>query len=115
MASNHTVALLDAAGALMRAATGLEEREALRLLAPIIRTSIENAFAQGTSAALTGPIERGDSGTVAIHLEALSTASSTVRDLYVSAGLHTLDLARRKGLTEPAAASVKAVLERGRA
>jgi predicted short-subunit dehydrogenase-like oxidoreductase (DUF2520 family) len=115
MASNYSVSLLDAAGTLMAAATGTEHHEALRLLAPLIRTSIENAFSQGTAEALTGPIERGDSGTVALHLEALSTASRSIRDLYVSAGLHTLDLARRKGLAEPGAASVEGVLEQARA
>jgi predicted short-subunit dehydrogenase-like oxidoreductase (DUF2520 family) len=113
MASNYSVSLLDAAGTLMSAATGLESDASLRMLAPLVRTSIENAFAKGTAAALTGPVERGDFETVALHLNALDTTSSSLRDLYVAAGLHTLKLARRKGLPEEAAASVNAVLERG--
>lgn len=115
MASNYSVSLLDAAGKLMSAATGVESDASLRMLAPLVRTSMENAFTQGTSAALTGPIERGDGETVALHLDAIDSEAPSIRDLYVAAGLQTLKLARRKGLAEEAAASVEAVLGRGRA
>lgn len=114
IASNYSVSLLDAAGTLMSAATGLEADASLRMLGPLVRTSIENAFAQGTATALTGPIARGDFETVALHLKALGTTSPSIRDLYIAAGFHTLKLARRKGLADEAAASVEAVLEHGR-
>jgi predicted short-subunit dehydrogenase-like oxidoreductase (DUF2520 family) len=61
-------------------------------------------------AALTGPIERGDAATVRLHLEALASAPRSIRDLYRAAGLHTLDVARRKGLAAGAAERMEGLL-----
>jgi predicted short-subunit dehydrogenase-like oxidoreductase (DUF2520 family) len=95
MASNYLTVLLDAAVLLMEKA-GIGRDQSLRALAPLVRTSVENTLALGPAQALTGPIERGDTGTVAAHLQALAEVSETVRELYLRAGLHAVDLARRK-------------------
>jgi predicted short-subunit dehydrogenase-like oxidoreductase (DUF2520 family) len=97
MASNYTVALLDAAVILLKEA-GVEEQRALRALTPLIRASVGNALTVGPLQALTGPIERGDTGTVAAHLRALTDASvpESVKALYRTAGLHAIYMARRK-------------------
>jgi predicted short-subunit dehydrogenase-like oxidoreductase (DUF2520 family) len=97
MASNYTVALLDAAVILMKEA-GVEEQQALRALTPLIRASVGNALTVGPLQALTGPIERGDAGTVAAHLRTLSAAPvpESVKALYRAAGLHAIGMARRK-------------------
>ncbi|MCL5744638.1 MAG: DUF2520 domain-containing protein [Acidobacteria bacterium] len=99
MASNYAVALLDAAVILMNRA-GIHEDTARRALGPLVRESIRNALALGPVAALTGPIERGDAGTVNAHLEALADVPETVRQLYKAAGLQALDIARRRGLEQ---------------
>jgi len=44
-----------------------------------VRASIENALQLGPAAALTGPIERGDLGTVEAHLAAIDPVE---RDAY---------------------------------
>lgn len=95
MASNYLVGLIDAAVILMSEA-GIEEREALRAIAPLVRASAENALTLGAAKALTGPIERGDGRTVAAHLTALAGAPESIGELYRRAGLHVLELARRK-------------------
>ncbi len=95
MASNYVVATIDAAVAVLQEA-GVAEGDALKALAPLIRSSVANSLAAGTAQALTGPIERGDTQTVASHLRALAAGPDSVRDLYRSAGLHTVALARRK-------------------
>jgi predicted short-subunit dehydrogenase-like oxidoreductase (DUF2520 family) len=112
MASNYVVGLIDAAGILMNAA-GVEEPEALCALAPLVRASAENALSLGPQRALTGPIERGDVETVALHWRALRTAPASVRDLYRSAALHALRLARGRGLSEDAASRLERVFENG--
>lgn len=113
MASNYAVALIDAAVSLMAAASGADAGTSRRALAPLVRAAVENALENGPAAALTGPIERGDAGTVARHLEALAAAPAAVRELYRAAGLHTLDLARRKGLAPGPAKRIEEILERG--
>ena len=97
MASNYAMALLDAAAILMKE-TGIEEEQALRALTPLIRASVENALTMGPLRALTGPVERGDRGTIATHLRALANAPvpESVKALYRAAGLHALNMARRK-------------------
>lgn len=62
MASNFAVALAADAAAL----AGSHE-----LLVPLLRATIENIARLGPEAALTGPIARGDAGTVRAHLAAL--------------------------------------------
>lgn len=112
MASNYSIAFLDAASLLMAQATNTTPGEALRMIEPLTRASINNAFAHGTAEALTGPIERGNIDTVVLHLQALATAPDSIQRLYSAAGLHTIDVARRKGLAEPIAEQLQALLRR---
>lgn len=95
MASNHVTSLIDAAVELMNMA-GIPEPEALRALAPITMAAVHNTFEQGPVRALTGPVERGDIETVHRHLEALAAAPPTVRELYRTASLHAVTIARRR-------------------
>jgi predicted short-subunit dehydrogenase-like oxidoreductase (DUF2520 family) len=92
MACNYQVTLVDAALELMEIA-GINRIEAQGALAPILRTTMENILLQGPEAALTGPIRRGDIGTIATHLEALKAASPATKRLYVAAGLRTIAVA----------------------
>jgi predicted short-subunit dehydrogenase-like oxidoreductase (DUF2520 family) len=96
MASNYIVALIDSAVILMGEA-GVEPEQALRALAPLIRASTENTLEAGPAHALTGPIQRGDAGTVLAHLQALANVPEAVRELYRRAGLHAAEIAERKG------------------
>ena len=111
MASNYVVALLASAGMLMKEA-GVEESAAREALGPLARTSLENALRMG-SAALTGPVERGDSGTVRSHLEALQRVPAAVRELYRAGGLAALEIAREHGLPEARAAEILDLLRKG--
>ncbi len=99
MACNYLVSLIDAATTVMEAA-GVQQGAALAALAPIVETTRRNVFDMGPARALTGPVLRGDAATVQRHLEALAGLPNTVRELYRAAGLHTLAIARRRGLDE---------------
>jgi predicted short-subunit dehydrogenase-like oxidoreductase (DUF2520 family) len=112
MASNYVAALLDAAQSLLATAAGEDGDSALRALGPLVRTAVDNILERGPVAALTGPIERGDAGTVRLHLDALASVSPVIRDLYCAAGLQALDMARRKGLAAGAADRTEALLRR---
>jgi predicted short-subunit dehydrogenase-like oxidoreductase (DUF2520 family) len=109
MASNYVAGLIDAAAILMRAA-GIDEKAALDALGPLIYAGVANALALGPEKALTGPIERGDADTVRRHLRSLAAAPPSVSGLYRSAGLHVLEVARRRGLAEPKAREIEELL-----
>jgi len=109
MASNYVIALADAAQTLMEC-VGVEKSAALRALAPIMRAAVENAVTRGPVAALTGPIERGDIKTVESHLKALSSAPERIQRLYRAAGLQTIDVAQRRGLSAAVALDLEKTL-----
>jgi predicted short-subunit dehydrogenase-like oxidoreductase (DUF2520 family) len=110
MASNYVVALIDAAAMLM-GAVGIGEDEALAALAPLVGASGANALSLGPMRALTGPVERGDVETISMHLDAMAAAvSPTVRGLYRAAGLHAIEIARRRGLSEANARKLEELL-----
>jgi predicted short-subunit dehydrogenase-like oxidoreductase (DUF2520 family) len=114
MASNYLTALISTAVMLMKEA-GVDEAAAQLALAPLARTSVENAFRLGPAAALTGPIVRGDADTVRGHLEALAKTPAAVDGLYRAAGLATLEIARRRGLAELQAGAIEELLRKGSA
>ena len=62
------VALLDAIAELGRVA-GLDEAGSLAIYGPLIEGTLGNARALGIRAALTGPMTRGDVGTLEAHLD----------------------------------------------
>ena len=70
LAAGGFVALLDAIAELGRVA-GLDEAGALAVYGPLIEGTLGNARALGIRAALTGPITRGDDGTLRAHLATL--------------------------------------------
>ena len=71
VASNHLVALI-ATSLTMLEAAGIPEQQARRMLAPLVTGSTANALEYGPRGALTGPVLRGDAGSVRQHLDALA-------------------------------------------
>lgn len=74
-----------------------------RLLAPLVGAALDNALRQGDSA-LTGPVARGDAGTVAAHLRELRAVSPHAAAAYIAMARLTADRALAAGLLKPAAA-----------
>lgn len=70
-ASNFAVALADI-GCEMLTECGFTYNEALKALTPLIMLNAENITSVGPKAALTGPAQRGDLGTIAKHKESLT-------------------------------------------
>lgn len=100
VASNYLVTLAATACELL-GGCGFEREQALDLLLPLLRGTLDNLADQGPVAALTGPIARGDVQTVTTHLEALAPFPAATRDLYCLLGHRTLELAREKGTLTP--------------
>jgi predicted short-subunit dehydrogenase-like oxidoreductase (DUF2520 family) len=101
LAAGGFVALLDAIVAL-GAVAGLDEATALDVYASLVRQGLANAATLGVADALTGPVLRGDAGTVRRHLEAIERAAPDVRDLYLAAARRQLAIARQRGAIDTA-------------
>jgi predicted short-subunit dehydrogenase-like oxidoreductase (DUF2520 family) len=105
--ANHLVTLVAQALELLRTA-GVAEPG--RMLGPLLGAALDNALRSG-DAALTGPVARGDAGTVARHLEQLAGASPDVAAAYRAMARATAQRAVRGGtLNEEAAAALLDVL-----
>lgn len=109
MASNYVVTLLDAAVMLMERA-GVEGAAARQALGPLVRSAVANALDMTPERALTGPIRRGDKGTLKLHCKELNDADPAIARLYGALGRRTIDLAVRAGLEPEAAGQLERIL-----
>jgi predicted short-subunit dehydrogenase-like oxidoreductase (DUF2520 family) len=100
LAAGGLVALLDAIAEL-GAAAGLDEAGALAVYGGLMEQTLGNARALGIRAALTGPMTRGDVGTLRRHLDALDRLAPAVLPLYVAAAEREIVLAEGRGSLAP--------------
>ncbi|MGL5864808.1 MAG: Rossmann-like and DUF2520 domain-containing protein [Dermatophilaceae bacterium] len=98
--ANHLVTLTSEALEVLAAAGVAEPR---RLLGPLLRAALDNALRQG-DAALTGPVARGDIGTVGEHLTVLEERAPDVRPSYVALARATALRALDAGRLRPSSA-----------
>lgn len=93
MAANYVITLMKMAADLLKP-TGLERGEAKNILLPLMKNCLDNIERQGLPQALTGPIVRGDVGTVRDHLRLLNKQHPELLQVYTDLGLNTVELAR---------------------
>ena len=110
-ASNFLVACLGAAAAELGAALEPGASAGLGDLLPLARAALAQVEREGPEAGLTGPVARGDPGTVRAHLEALSPER---RSLYRGLARELLRLAA-PGLAPERAAELAEALDAGHA
>lgn len=92
--ANHLITLVNECAELLRGA-GIEVPE--RVMAPILSASLDNALRLGDRA-ITGPVMRGDAGTVRAHLAALSGANPEVVPSYRELAKRTAERAEDAGI-----------------
>ncbi|HEX8035688.1 MAG TPA: DUF2520 domain-containing protein, partial [Ktedonobacterales bacterium] len=116
LASNFVAALVGA-GASLWQGFGVDRAEAMAELLPLLRATVESLADVGLPGALTGPVARGDTGTVAAHLAWLDAHAAAdpqiavLRDAYVALARLAIPIARQKGtLSEEAAVRLEELL-----
>jgi predicted short-subunit dehydrogenase-like oxidoreductase (DUF2520 family) len=72
-------------------------QKANQALLPLLRGTIHNIDTVGIPQCLTGPIARGDVGTIKKHLDALEQAAPHLVSTYRELGLQTIPIAVAKG------------------
>jgi predicted short-subunit dehydrogenase-like oxidoreductase (DUF2520 family) len=108
LACNYLVTLEHQAERLFILA-GLPAKEALALFLPLVESTLHNVGAQGTIAALTGPLSRGDAPTIA----GLCADAPDLLPVYRALGLATLDLVEaREDLDEAAIDRLRLLLDK---
>ncbi|WP_242848865.1 Rossmann-like and DUF2520 domain-containing protein [Syntrophomonas palmitatica] len=94
--SNYLVTIIDF-GIKLLESTGIPRQMATKALMPLISGTIKNIENIGIPKALTGPIARGDLGTIAKHLDCLDEMAPELSKLYSWLGFFTAPVAVEKG------------------
>jgi predicted short-subunit dehydrogenase-like oxidoreductase (DUF2520 family) len=91
--ANHLVTLVNEAADLL-ARAGVAEPG--KVLAPLLTAALDNGLRRGDRG-LTGPVSRGDVGTVAQHLQTLTERAPSSVDAYVALARRTTERALAAG------------------
>lgn len=111
MASGGVIALLNASlNALQHC--GLSETQARRVLLPLTEATVANVRAVGPRRALTGPVRRGDVGTVQRNLDALAATNARWFMIYRLLAAQSLSLVESQ-LDRTAVDALRRLLKEG--
>jgi predicted short-subunit dehydrogenase-like oxidoreductase (DUF2520 family) len=114
MASNYLVTLMVLVEEIY-GRIGLSREEAIRAFWPLVKGTIVNIESKGTIPSLTGPIARGDGGTVRKHIRGFRKRFPELLKLYREMGLFTAEVAARKGTAkEEQLAEIRSILKGGK-
>ncbi len=96
IASNYLVTLVKMATDLWQT-FGVPPEQATAALLPLIKGTLNNIENVGIPRCLTGPIARGDAGTVSKHLSTIGKSAPELLDIYKQLGRQTIPIALAKG------------------
>lgn len=103
MASNLLVTLLGMVQE-VTASIGLDRDEAMRVLRPLVQETLDNLASRSPEEAITGPVARGDLGTLKAHGLALRQHLPHLVPAYAALSVETVRLAVRAGRLAPSRA-----------
>lgn len=95
-ASNYLIALIGTAVDLL-SEIGIPREEALEALLPLAGGTIRNLEQKGLPGSLTGPVARGDLGTVQKHLDVLSVKAPELTTIFKELGKRIIPFASAVG------------------
>ena len=91
---------------------GSTQANGVKALMPLLRGTLSNIERVGLPDCLTGPIARGDLGTIEKHLQALGEKAPSLLSTYRDLGLQTIPIAEAKGkINTERAEALKALLK----
>jgi len=111
IACNYMVTLIKLATDLWQT-FNVPTQQATKALMPLLRGTLNNIDNVGIPQCLTGPIARGDTGTIEKHLNALQKMAPALLSTYRELGLQTIPVALGKGkINQHQAEELQAILK----
>ena len=93
---------------------GFSREDALEAVVSLARATLDNISTLGPAASVTGPLVRGDAGTVQQHLEALERSNPPVAQLYGTLTELSLPTAVQRGLEPESEAAIRQAVAEAR-
>ena len=109
VASNFYIVLLDVAVSLLKE-IGFEEKQASKIILPLIQGTLQNMKDFGLENSLTGPVIRGDRVSVEKHLDALRKHPDYF-EIYRILAAQALEMAKKRNLPAEKHKALKDLLE----
>jgi len=111
IACNYMVTLVKLATDLWQT-FAVSPQQATQALLPLLQGTINNIDTAGIPQCLTGPIARGDTGTIKKHLDALQRVAPSILSTYQELGRQTIPIALAKGkINQQKAQELEALLK----
>jgi len=111
IACNYLVTLVKLAADLWQS-FAVPPHQVTQALLPLLRGTLNNIDTVGIPQCLTGPIARGDIGTIKKHLDALQQTAPDLLSTYRELGLQTIPIALAKGrINQHQAQELRTILE----
>jgi len=111
IACNYMVTLVKLATDLWQS-FAIPPHQATQALMPLLQGTLNNIDTVGIPQCLTGPIARGDTGTIKKHLDALQKVAPSLLSTYQELGLQTIPIALAKGkINQHQAEELQAILK----
>jgi len=88
----------------------VKQGQAVKLLQPLVSATVENISQNGPAQALTGPISRGDVGTVCKHVQAMEVYYPEYLPIYKSLGKLLIQVTRKKNSTSSRLDKIEEIL-----
>lgn len=109
--SSYTTTLLKLATDLWQTFS-VPPEQTIKALLPLMRGTLDSIESVGIPHCLTGPIARGDAGTIKKHLDTLQKVAPAMLPAYKELGLQTIPIALAKGrINKRQAQEIKVLLE----
>jgi predicted short-subunit dehydrogenase-like oxidoreductase (DUF2520 family) len=113
LASNYLVSLMNVVQSIYKS-IGINEKDAKKAYLPLVYGSLNNIEKSGSVSSLTGPIARGDFGTIKKHITAINKNLPQYSSFYSSLGLITVKIAQQKGTLNTEQAKIINALLKGK-
>jgi len=111
MACNYFVTLMKLSTDIWQG-FGVDSNDAIQALAPLVQGTVNNIINVGLPNCLTGPIARGDVGTIQKHIDAFKEKMPELLIMYRELGLNTIPIGLAKGtLSKEKAKELNKILE----
>lgn len=108
--SNYLVTLLES-GIRCFEAAGIGRKDVFRAIGPLIDSTLCNVQEKGAVEALTGPIVRGDSNTLNVHLRSIGESLPSELGFYREMAAKTIEMIAGKRITKEQEDQLRKLLE----